>query len=35
MRHMNNLRSVVTYEATADIHALVVGCALTGVSAFR
>ncbi|MGO9959557.1 MAG: acyl-CoA dehydrogenase family protein, partial [Solirubrobacteraceae bacterium] len=25
IRHMNNLESVVTYEGTADIHALVVG----------
>ncbi|MEA2467556.1 MAG: glutaryl-CoA dehydrogenase [Thermoleophilaceae bacterium] len=35
IRHMNNLESVVTYEGTADIHALVVGSALTGISAFR
>ena len=35
MRHMNNLESVVTYEGTADVHALVVGQALTGLSAFR
>jgi glutaryl-CoA dehydrogenase len=35
MRHMNNLESVVTYEGTADIHALVVGAALTGIRAFR
>jgi glutaryl-CoA dehydrogenase len=35
IRHMNNLESVVTYEGTADIHALVVGAALTGVQAFR
>jgi glutaryl-CoA dehydrogenase len=35
MRHMNNLESVVTYEGTADVHALVVGQALTGMSAFR
>lgn len=35
MRHMNNLESVVTYEGTADVHALVVGGALTGHSAFR
>ena len=34
-RHMNNLESVVTYEGTADIHALVVGGALTGIQAFR
>lgn len=35
MRHMNNLESVVTYEGTADIHALVLGAALTGIQAFR
>ena len=35
IRHMNNLESVVTYEGTADIHALVLGGALTGIQAFR
>ena len=35
IRHMNNLESVVTYEGTADVHALVVGDALTGIQAFR
>src|SRR5205085_3866311 len=35
IRHMNNLESVVTYEGTADVHALVVGGALTGMPAFR
>jgi len=35
IRHMNNLESVVTYEGTADVHALVVGAALTGIEAFR
>ena len=35
IRHMNNLESVVTYEGTADVHALVVGNALTGINAFR
>jgi glutaryl-CoA dehydrogenase len=35
IRHMANLESVVTYEGTADVHALVVGGALTGISAFR
>jgi glutaryl-CoA dehydrogenase len=35
IRHMNNLESVVTYEGTADIHALVIGEALTGLNAFR
>ncbi len=35
IRHMNNLETVVTYEGTADIHALVVGEALTGIGAFR
>jgi glutaryl-CoA dehydrogenase len=35
IRHMNNLESVVTYEGTADVHALMLGGALTGIQAFR
>ncbi len=35
IRHMNNLESVVTYEGTADVHALVIGEAITGIGAFR
>jgi glutaryl-CoA dehydrogenase len=35
IRHMNNLESVVTYEGTADVHALVIGGELTGIRAFR
>jgi glutaryl-CoA dehydrogenase len=35
LRHANNLESVLTYEGTSEIHTLVVGEALTGVSAFR
>jgi glutaryl-CoA dehydrogenase len=35
IRHMNNLESVVTYEGTADVHALVIGEAITGIAAFR
>ena len=35
IRHMNNLESVVTYEGTADVHALIVAGALTGIQAFR
>eukprot|EP00808_Paulinella_micropora_P008423 g41544.t1 len=34
MRHMCNLESVVTYEGTADIHALILGRQLTGLEAF-
>ena len=34
IRHVMNLESVVTYEGTADIHALIIGRALTGVQAF-
>ena len=33
-RHMNNLESVFTYEGTDDIHTLIVGQAITGLSAF-
>lgn len=35
LRHANNLESVLTYEGTAEVHQLVIGEALTGVSAFR
>lgn len=34
MRHLANLEAVRTYEGTDDIHSLVIGRALTGVSAF-
>ncbi len=34
MRHMANLESVYTYEGTHDIHSLILGQALTGISAF-
>jgi glutaryl-CoA dehydrogenase len=34
MRHANNLESVLTYEGTSEIHQLVVGQRLTGISAF-
>ena len=34
MRHMMNLESVKTYEGTHDIHALILGQHLTGISAY-
>jgi len=34
MRHMNNLESVYTYEGTHEIHQLILGQAITGLSAF-
>jgi glutaryl-CoA dehydrogenase len=34
MRHMCNLESVYTYEGTHDIHTLVLGQDVTGISAF-
>jgi glutaryl-CoA dehydrogenase len=34
MRVMNNLETVNTYEGTHDIHALVLGRAITGIQAF-
>ena len=34
MRHMANLESVYTYEGTHDIHTLILGEAITGISAF-
>jgi alkylation response protein AidB-like acyl-CoA dehydrogenase len=33
MRHMNNLESVFTYEGTNDIHKLIIGERITGISA--
>lgn len=35
IRHMLNLETVKTYEGTADIHALVLGHAQTGIAAFK
>ena len=35
MRHMANLESVITYEGTHDIHLLITGWDVTGISAFR
>ena len=35
MRHAANLESVYTYEGTHDIHTLVIGQEVTGISAFR
>ncbi|XP_031847718.2 glutaryl-CoA dehydrogenase, mitochondrial [Nomia melanderi] len=35
MRHMMNLETVITYEGTHDIHALVLGRAITGIQAFN
>jgi glutaryl-CoA dehydrogenase len=35
MRHMNNLESVYTYEGTHDIHTLILGEAVTGISSFK
>jgi glutaryl-CoA dehydrogenase len=35
LRHANNLESVLTYEGTEEIHALAVGRAVTGISAYR
>ncbi|RSM58598.1 acyl-CoA dehydrogenase [Actinoplanes sp. ATCC 53533] len=34
LRHANNLESVLTYEGTSEIHQLVIGQKLTGLSAF-
>ncbi len=34
IRHMNNLESVYTYEGTNEIHTLILGQAITGLSAF-
>lgn len=34
IRHMMNLEAVNTYEGTHDIHALILGRAITGLQAF-
>ena len=34
MRHMANLESVYTYEGTHDMHSLILGETITGISAF-
>jgi glutaryl-CoA dehydrogenase len=34
IRHMNNLESVFTYEGTNEIHTLILGQAITGISSF-
>ena len=34
MRHLMNMESVITYEGTHDIHALILGRAQTGLQAF-
>jgi glutaryl-CoA dehydrogenase len=35
MRHSTNLETVNTYEGTADIHALILGRAITGIASFE
>ena len=34
MRHAANLEAVNTYEGTHDVHALIMGRAITGINAF-
>ena len=35
MRHLANLESVYTYEGTHDVHSLILGQEITGLSAFH
>ena len=35
LRHANNLESVLTYEGTSEVHQLIIGQQLTGLSAYR
>ena len=35
MRHSQNLETVNTYEGTHDVHALILGRAITGIAAFN
>jgi glutaryl-CoA dehydrogenase len=34
-RHLANLETVSTYEGTHDIHTLIIGKSITGISAFE
>jgi glutaryl-CoA dehydrogenase len=34
MRHLMNLETVNTYEGAHDVHALILGRAITGIAAF-
>jgi glutaryl-CoA dehydrogenase len=34
MRHMLNLKTVNTYEGAHDVHALILGRAITDIAAF-
>ena len=34
LRHAANLETVNTYEGTHDVHALIIGRAITGLAAF-
>jgi glutaryl-CoA dehydrogenase len=34
MRHMLNLKTVNTYEGANDVHALILGRAITGIAVF-
>jgi len=35
MRHLMNLESVKTYEGTHDIHTLIIGASVTGLTRFK
>lgn len=35
IRHVMNLEAVNTYEGTHDVHALIMGRAITGIPAFE
>ena len=35
MRHLCNLETVITYEGTHDVHTLILGQEITGISAFE
>jgi glutaryl-CoA dehydrogenase len=35
MRHLNNIESVKTYEGTHEMHTLILGEDITGISAFE
>ena len=35
MRHINNLEALITYQGTEEIHTLIIGKKITGISAIH
>ena len=35
MRHINNLEALITYQGTEEVHTLIIGKKITGISAIK